>query len=127
DLSILSDAFLEGLTKSERPNLQAELLKKLLNATIRSVRRSSVVEARRFSDLLDEAIRRYQNRTLSTAEIIAELVELAKAMRAAADRGETPGLRHDALAFYDAIHENESAVLELGDELLKTIARELVV
>jgi len=127
DLSILSDAFLEGLTKSERPNLQAELLKKLINDKIRSIRKSNVVEARRFSDMLDEAIRRYQNRTLSTAEIIAELVELAKAMRDAADRGESLGLRDDELAFYDAIHENESAVLELGDETLKAIARELVV
>jgi type I restriction enzyme R subunit len=127
DLSILSDAFLEGLTKSERPNLQAELLKKLINDKIRSLRKSNVVEARRFSDLLDEAIRRYQNRTLSTAEIIAELVTLAKTMRDAADRGESLGLRDDELAFYDAIHENESAVLELGDETLKAIARELVV
>jgi len=99
DLSILSDAFLEGLTKSERPNLQAELLKKLINDKIRSIRKSNVVEARRFSDMLDEAIRRYQNRTLSTAEIIAELVELAKAMRDAADRGESLGLRDDELAF----------------------------
>jgi type I restriction enzyme R subunit len=127
DLSILSDTFLEGLTKSDRPNLQAELLKKLINDKIRSLRRSNVVEARRFSEMLDEAIRRYQNRTLSTAEIIAELVELAKTMRDAANRGESLGLREDELAFYDAIHENESAVLELGDEVLKTIARELVV
>lgn len=127
DLSILSDAFLEGLTKSERPNLQAELLKKLINDKIRSLRKSNVVEARRFSEMLDEAIRRYQNRTLSTAEIIAELVDLAKAMRDAADRGESLGLRDDELAFYDAIHENESAVLELGDDTLKAIARELVV
>ena len=126
DLSILSDAFLEGLTKSERPNLQAELLKKLINDKIRSLRKSNIVEARRFSDMLDEAIRRYQNRTLSTAEIIAELVTLAKAMRDASDRGESLGLRHDELAFYDAIHENQSAVLELGDERLKALARELV-
>jgi type I restriction enzyme R subunit len=127
DLSILSDKFLEGLTKSDRPSLQAELLKKLINDKIRSLRKSNIVEARLFSDMLDEAIRRYQNRTLSTAEIIAELVELAKAMRDAADRGESLGLSDDELAFYDAIHENESAVLELGDDLLKPIARELVV
>jgi len=127
DLSILSDTFLEGLTKSDQPNLQAELLKKLINDKIRSLRKSNIVEARRFSDMLDEAIRRYQNRTLSTAEIIAELVALAKTMRDAADRGEALGLRDDELAFYDAIHENESAVLELGDNTLKAIARELVV
>jgi type I restriction enzyme R subunit len=127
DLSILSDRFLEGLIKSDRPNLQAELLKKLINDRIRSLRRSNIVEARRFSEMLDEAIRRYQNRTLSTAEIIAELVELAKVMRDAAARGESLGLRDDELAFYDAIHENEAAVLELGDDLLKAIARDLVV
>jgi type I restriction enzyme R subunit len=127
DLSTLSDTFLEGLTKSDRPNLQVELLKKLIGDKIRSLRKSNIVEARRFSDMLDEAIRRYQNRTLSTAEIIAELVTLAKAMRDAADRGESLGLRDDELAFYDAIHENESAVLELGDDTLKAIARELVV
>jgi type I restriction enzyme R subunit len=126
DISILSDAFLEGLKKSDRPNLQAELLKKLINDKIRSLRRRNIVEARRFSELLDEAIHRYQNRTLSSAEIIAELVELAKAVRDSEGRGETLGLREDELAFYDAVCQNESAVLELGDDTLKRIARDLV-
>jgi type I restriction enzyme R subunit len=83
-------------------------------------------EATHSSELLDEAIRRYQNRNLSTAEIIAELAALARNRRGAQGRGVTLGLRDDELAFYDAIFENQAAVLELGDDILKTIARELI-
>jgi len=126
DLSILSDEFLDGLTRSDRPNLQMELLKRLLGDRIRSVRRTNLVQARLFSELLDDAIRRYTNRALSTAEIIAELVKLAKEMRDAEHRGEELGLRADELAFYDAVCQNEPAVLEMGDDVLKLIARELV-
>jgi type I restriction enzyme R subunit len=85
-----------------------------------------VVQARQFSDLLDDAIRRYTNRSLTTAEIIGEPVKLAKEMREADARGAELGLRDDELAFYDAVCQNEPAVLELGDEVLKLIARELV-
>ncbi len=84
-------------------------------------------ETTRPSGLLDEAIRRYQNRTLSTAETIAELVELGRNHRGAQGRGVALGLRDDELAFHDAICENEAAVLELGDDVLNTIARELVI
>jgi type I restriction enzyme, R subunit len=126
DISILSDKFLDGLAKDPRKNLQMELLKRLLNDQIRSVRRTNIVQARRFSDLLDAAIHRYQNRTLTTAEIIAELVELAKEMRETKHRGDEVGLRDDELAFYDAICQNDAAVLDLGDDVLKTIARKLV-
>ncbi|MGA1036078.1 MAG: type I restriction endonuclease subunit R, partial [Ilumatobacteraceae bacterium] len=126
DISILSDAFLEGLGKSDKPNLQMELLRRLLNDEIRTVRRRNIVQARQFSDLLDAAIAKYTNRSLTTAEIIAELVELAKQMREALQRGETLGLADDEVAFYDAIVQNDSAVLQLGDETLKKIAHELV-
>jgi type I restriction enzyme R subunit len=126
DISILSDSFLEGLGKNDKPNLQMELLRKLLNDEIRTVRRKNVVQARQFSELLDAAIAKYTNRSLTTAEIIAELVELAKQMRDAHQRGEQLGLANDEVAFYDAIVQNDSAVLQLGDETLKTIARQLV-
>jgi type I restriction enzyme R subunit len=126
DISILSDAFLEGLGKSNKPNLQMELLRKLLNDEIRTVRRSNIVQARQFSELLDAAIAKYTNRSLTTAEIIAELVELAKHMRDAHQRGVQLGLASDEVAFYDAIVQNDAAVLQLGDDTLKAMARELV-
>ena len=126
ELSILSDEFLDSLAHKDRPNLQMGLLRRLLNDQIKTVQRTNVVQARKFSEQLDEAINRYTNRTLSTAEIIAELVKLAKEMRDEAKRHEELGLREDEVAFYDAIVQNDSAVLEMGDETLKTIARELV-
>ena len=126
DISILSDEFLEGLATRERPNLQMELLRKLINDEIRTVRRKNIIQARLFSDLLDAAIAKYTNRNLTTAEIIAQLVELAKHMRDAHRRGEELGLAEDDVAFYDAIVQNDSAVLQLGDETLKKIAHELV-
>jgi type I restriction enzyme R subunit len=126
DISILSDAFLEGLGKSDKPNLQMALLRRLLNDEIRTVRRHNLVQARQFSELLDAAIAKYTNRSLTTAEIIAELVELAKHMRDAHQRGERLGLANDEVAFYDAIVQNDAAVLQMGDDTLKKIARELV-
>ncbi len=126
DISILSDEFLEGLVSSERPNLQLELLRKLINDEIRTVRRKNIIQARLFSDLLEAAIAKYTNRNLTTAEIIAQLVELAKQMRDAHNRGEKLGLADDEVAFYDAIVQNDAAVLKLGDKTLKTIAHELV-
>ena len=126
DISILSDEFLEGLKKSDRPNLQMELLRKLLNDEIRTIRRKNVVQARQFSDLLDAAIAKYTNRSLTSAEIIAELVQLAKQMRDDKGRGAALGLADDEVAFYDAIVQNDSAVLQLGDDTLKQIAQELV-
>jgi len=126
DISILSDAFLEGLTKSDKPNLQMQLLKKLLNDEIKTLRRKNLVQARQFSTLLEAAIAKYTNRNLTTAEIIAELVELAKQMRDAHDRGDKLGLQDDEIAFYDAVVQNDAAVLQMGDDTLKKIARELV-
>ena len=126
ELSILSDEFLDSLAHKDRPNLQMGLLRRLLNDQIKTVQRTNVVTARKFSEQLEEAINRYTNRTLTTAEIIAELVKLAKEMRDDAKRHESLGLREDEVAFYDAIVQNDAAVLEMGDETLKTIARELV-
>ena len=126
DLSILSDEFLESVKNAERPNLQMMMLKKLLSGELKVLRHTNLVQARLFSDMLDAAIASYTNRSLTTAQIIAELVELAKAMRDAHNRGEALGLRDDEVAFYDAIVQNDAAVLELGDEVLKEIARKLV-
>jgi type I restriction enzyme, R subunit len=126
DLSILSDEFLDGLSHDARPNLQLELLKRLLNDRIRTLRRTNLVQSRQFSELLDDAIHRYTNRALTTAEIIGELVKVAKEVREAANRGAQLGLSEKELAFYDAVCQNEPGVLELGDDVLKTIAHELV-
>ncbi|KTR78236.1 deoxyribonuclease HsdR [Microbacterium oxydans] len=129
ELSLLSDEFLESLQHTEQPNLQQALLRRLLNNEIRSLRRSNIVQAKRFSEMLDGALTKYTNRTLSTAEIIAELVKMAKEMKGKTDlamRATELGLRIDEVAFYDAVAENESAVLQLGDETLKKIVRDLV-
>ena len=126
DLSILSDEFLDGLQVKEKPNLQMGLLRRLINDQIRSVQRTNIVQARRFSEQLEEAINRYTNRALTTAEIISELVKLAKEMRDNNDRHNQLGLSVSEAAFYDAIVQNDSAVLQMGDDVLKKIAVELV-
>ncbi len=126
ELSILSDEFLDSLADKDKPNLQLGLLRRLLNDQIRSVQRTNVVQARKFSELLEEAINRYTNRSLTTAEIIAELVKLAKEMRTQATRHEALGLSVAEAAFYDAIVQNDAAVLRMGDATLKRMAHELV-
>ncbi|GEB21951.1 type I restriction endonuclease subunit R [Brevibacterium aurantiacum] len=126
EISILSDEFLDSLAEKERPNLQMGLLRRLLNDQIRTVQRKNIVQGRKFSEMLDEAVNRYTNRSLSTAEIVAELVKLAKQMRDDQKRHEKLGLREDEVAFYDAVVQNDAAVLELGDETLKAIAQDLV-
>lgn len=126
ELSILSDEFLDGLATKEKPNLQMGLLRRLINDQIRTVQRTNIVQARRFSEQLEEAINRYTNRALTTAEIIGELVKLAKEMRENNDRHNQLGLSVAEAAFYDAIVQNDSAVLQMGDDVLKRIAVELV-
>ncbi len=126
EISILSDEFLDSLADKDKPNLQMGLLRRLLNDQIRTVQRTNIVQGRKYSEMLDEAVNRYTNRSLTTAEIIAELVKLAKEMRDSQMRHEELGLREDEVAFFDAVAQNDSAVMELGDETLKTIARELV-
>lgn len=126
ELSILSDEFLDSLAHKDRPNLQMGLLRRLLNDQIRTVQRTNIVQGRKFSEQLEEAIFRYTNRSLTTAEIIAELVKLAKQMRDEANRHEQLGLTEAEAAFYDAIVQNDAAVLQMGDETLKKMAAELV-
>jgi type I restriction enzyme R subunit len=126
DISILSDDFLAEVHDMPQKNLAVELLAKLLKGEIKSRSRRNVVEARSFEKMLDEAVRRYQNRAVETAQVIEALIELAKDMRAADARGVELGLTEDELAFYDALGVNDSAVAVLGDETLRDIARELV-
>lgn len=126
EISILSDEFLDSLAHKDKPNLQLGLLRRILNDRIKTVSRSNLVQSRKFSEQLEEAINRYTNRSLTTAEIIAELVKLAKEMRDQANRHEQLGLTEAEAAFYDAIVQNEAAVLELGDEKLKRISVDLV-
>jgi len=126
DISILSDEFLAEVRGMPQRNLAVELLQKLLKGEIKTRLRRNVVLAKSFADLLEQAVRKYQNRAIETAEVIEELIGLAKQMRAANQRGESIGLTEDELAFYDALETNDSAVKVLGEPTLKEIARELV-
>jgi type I restriction enzyme R subunit len=126
DISILSDEFLAEVRGMPLRNLAVELLQKLLKGEVAARRRKNLVQARAFSEMLDQTIRRYQNRAIEAAQVIEELIGLAKDMRAANARGEELGLSEDELAFYDALETNDSAVKVLGDETLRAIARELV-
>ncbi|MER3420513.1 MAG: hypothetical protein C4290_08335, partial [Chloroflexota bacterium] len=121
-----SDEFLAEVRGMPQRNLAVELLQKLLKGEIATRRRKNVVQARSFAEMLEQTIRRYQNRAIEAAQVIEELIQLAKQMREANARGEKLGLSEDELAFYDALETNDSAVQVLGDEALRTIARELV-
>lgn len=125
DLSILSDEFLAEVRGMPQRNLAVELLRKLLAGEIKARSKRNVVQARSFADLLEQAIKKYQNRAIETVQVIEELIGLAKDMRSAHTRGETLGLTEDELAFYDALETNDSAVKVLGEPTLTKIAREL--
>jgi type I restriction enzyme R subunit len=126
DISILSDEFLAEVRGMPQRNLAVELLQKLLKGELASRRRKNIVQARSFAQMLEQTIRRYQNRAIEAAQVIEELIQLARDMRAANARGEALGLSEDELAFYDALETNDSAVKVLGNETLRGIARELV-
>ncbi|MCL6550292.1 MAG: HsdR family type I site-specific deoxyribonuclease [Acidothermus cellulolyticus] len=126
DISILSEEFLAEVRGMPQKNLAVELLRKLLEGEIKTRRRKNLIQARSFAELLAQTIRRYQNRTVEAAQVIEELIALAKEMRAADRRGEVLGLSDDELALYDALETNDSAVKILGEPTLRNIARELV-
>ena len=126
DISILSDEFLAEIQGMERRNLALELLKRLLNNEIKSRGQMNMVQGRKFSEMLAEAVKRYQNGLIDSAKILEELIQLAKDIRAADARGEKLNLRQDELAFYDALADNPNAENLLGDQILKQIAHELV-
>jgi len=126
DISILSDEFLAEVRGMPQRNLAVEMLRKLLEGEIKARGRKNVVQARSFAELLENAIKKYQNRAIETAQVIEELIALAKDLREANQRGEKLGLTDDEVAFYDALEVNDSAVAVLGDETLRLIAQELV-
>jgi len=126
DISILSEEFLAEVRDMPQRNLAVELLRKLLSGEIKIRLRKNVVQARSFAELLEKTIRKYQNRAIETAQVIEELISLARDVRDSNARGEEMGLTEDELAFYDALDENDSAVKVLGNDMLKKIARELV-
>jgi type I restriction enzyme R subunit len=127
DISILSDEFLAEVQQMERKNLALEALRKLINDGIRSRSKSNVVQTKAFSERLEDAVARYHANAITTAEVLQELIALAKDIRAARQRGEEQGLSDEEIAFYDALAENESAIQMMGDDKLKVIAHELLV
>ena len=126
DISVFSDEFLDELAGVEQRNLAREMLERLLRDEIKVRSRQNAVQARKFSEMLAEAIARYENRSLTTVQLIEHLIEFAKELRDEPKRAEAMGLSEDELAFYDALAQSKSAVEVLGDETLRTIARELL-
>ena len=125
-LNILSDEFMAELKDMPRKNLALELLRRLLNDEIKKRSSRNIIQSKKFSEMLADAIKRYQNNAITAAEVIEEMIRLAKELKEADKRGEDLKLDFRELAFYDALEVSDSAVLVLGDEILKTIARELV-
>jgi type I restriction enzyme R subunit len=125
NIGILTDEFLDDVRHMEHRNLAVELLERLLKDDIKSRFKTNVVQSQKFSELLEASLVRYRNRAIETAQVIEELIAMAKAFNEAAKRGDELGLSADELAFYDALETNESSVRELGDSILKEIARQL--
>ena len=126
DLSILSEEFLASVRESPHRNLQIEALRKLLQGEIKVQERRNVVQARRFSEMLEKTVLGYQNRSLEAAEVVLELIEMARAIREAPKRGEALGLTDDELAFYDALADHGGVREVMGDSVLGAIAHDLV-
>jgi type I restriction enzyme R subunit len=126
DISILSDEFLAEVRETDKKNLAIEALKKLINGDVRSQSKRNVIQAKAFSERLEGAISRYHANAITTAQVIEELIQLAKDIRAARARGEETGLSDEEIAFYDALAENESAREVMGEPALRVIAQELV-
>ncbi|WP_420001502.1 type I restriction endonuclease subunit R [Acinetobacter sp. LF10] len=125
NIGLLSDEFLEDVRQMPYRNLAVELLEKLLNDGIKAKTRNNLVQEKRFSDRLQETLRKYNNRAIETSQVIEELIQMAKEFQAEMEREASLGLNPDEIAFYDALANNESAVRELGDDTLKKIAREI--
>ena len=125
NIAILSDEFLEHVRGLKQKNLAVELLKRLLQGKVKMFARTNIVQSRKFSEMLEEAIRKYNNRTIETTQVIEELIQMAKDVNAAVKRGEDLGLIREEVAFYDALASNESAKELMGDVVLKQIAHEL--
>ncbi|HMZ05385.1 MAG TPA: type I restriction endonuclease subunit R [bacterium] len=126
DISILSDEFMKEIQGMKFKNLAIELLRKILSDEIRTRSKYNIIQSKALSEMLENTIRKYQNNLLTAAEIISELIDLAKNVKDADKRGEKLNLSVEELAFYDALEVNDSAVQVLGDEILRQIARILV-
>ncbi len=126
EIGILSEEFLREVQDMEHKNLAFEILKKLLNDSIKEMSRKNIVASKTFLEMLENTIKKYQDRTISSAEVIAELVSLAKEIQKEQEKGKELGLSEEEVAFYDALAENESAVRELGNEVLREMAKELL-
>ena len=126
DISILSDQFLADVQHLPQRNLAFELLKKLINDEIKTRMQKNVVQARSFAEMLEQSVRKYQNRAIEAAQVIEELIRLAKEMRDAQTRGQEMGLSDDEIAFYDALADNESAKDLMGDDKLRFLSQRLV-
>jgi len=126
DVSILSEEFLEKVKEMPQKNLAFETLKRLLNDEIRFRQKKNLIQARSFEALLDKAIKAYTNKSVETAQVIEELIELARKMREEQKRNTELNLSEEEIAFYDALADNESAKQVLGDKTLQVMARELV-
>jgi type I restriction enzyme R subunit len=125
NIGLLSDEFLEDVRQMKTRNLAVELLEKLLRDEIKARTRNNVVQEKKYGDRLLETLRKYHNRAIETAQVIEELIQMAKEFQAVLEREASLGLGHDEIAFYDALANNESAVRELGDDILKKIAIEI--
>ncbi|SPT53266.1 Type-1 restriction enzyme R protein [Actinomyces bovis] len=125
DISLIDEAFVRQVTESDRPNIQMEALKRLLSSEIKAIAKRNLVKGKEFSEMLNASLLRYQNRSLDTAAVVAELVQLAQALRAEHERGKATGLTDNELAFYDALRTNESAREAMQDDVMKQIAHEL--
>jgi len=126
DISILSDEFLAEVKGMNHKNLALELLKKLLNDEIKARQKVNLVQSKKFSEMLDKAMKSYQNNLITSAQIIEEMIRLAKDIKEADRKGEEMGLDFREYAFYTALEINDSSVAVMGDDILRHIARELV-
>ena len=124
-LDILSDEFLGRVAALEQKNLALETLRKLLSDQIRITERTNIVQSRRFREALEDAMLRYTNKAINTAEMISRLIDLAKRLREAQRHGEELGLSAEETAFYDALAENSSAIEAMQSDTLRLMARKL--
>ncbi|MCR2818931.1 type I restriction endonuclease subunit R [Microbacterium sp. zg.Y1090] len=125
DISLINDAFAKQFETADNQTLQLEMIRRLINQEVKVIAKRNVVAGRQFSEMLAEALNRYQNRAIDAAQVVAEIVEIAKQIKAQRERGERTGLSEDELAFYDALSSNEAAKLVMEEGLMKQIAHEL--
>lgn len=125
EISILGDEFLQEIKGMKHKNLALELLKRILNDELRTQSKTNLVRSRKLLEMIEGVLKRYQNNLLTTAEVIEELIGIAKDVRSSDERGKALGLNTSEYAFYEALEVNDSAVKVLGDDVLRQIAREV--